>query len=386
MAERLVIGDFRQFGGRHCETAALRNVLDYHGFSLSEEMLLGLGGGIGFIYWYMKFMPCPFIGTRNAKRGELLKKASQRIGAKVEMLHTSSSKKGYEELKTLLRSGEPAICFGDMAYLPYFAVPEEAHFGAHTFVVFGIDEKKEEVYISDRGENPVTIGIEDLDKTRSSKHPPFPPKHGLAKIEYPSKIEDLKQGIEEGIRDCCEVMLGPPIKNLGLAGIQKWSNLVVKWPGQFEGMNLLGALMNSFIFIEIAGIGGSGFRSMYARFLKEASAVVNEPRLNEAAQIFSESAGIWSDVAKSLLPDSWPSLKKMRELILEKNNLFERQPLGALEKMQKINVELDDLMEEAVEDLQGESVADLLVNVQQNLLKVYEAEKRAFEELAEIVR
>jgi hypothetical protein len=177
MMERLIIKDFRQFGGRHCETAALKNVLDYHGLSLPEEMLLGLGGGIGFVYWYMKLMPCPFIGTRNEKAGELLSNAAKQIGASIEIFQTNSPRKGYEKLKALL-----------------------------------------------------------------------PSKHGLVKIEYPSEIKNLKQGIKEGIRDCCEVMLRPPIKNFGLAGIQKWANLVVKWPQQFEGMNLLGALMNSFIF------------------------------------------------------------------------------------------------------------------------------------------
>ena len=55
--EKLIIQDFNQFGGRHCQTAALRNILVYHGLQLSEEMLLGLGGGLGFIYWYMKLMP-----------------------------------------------------------------------------------------------------------------------------------------------------------------------------------------------------------------------------------------------------------------------------------------------------------------------------------------
>lgn len=42
-------------------------------------------------------------------------------------------------------------------------------------------------------------------------------------------------------------MLKPPIKNLGLAGMEKWSKLVAKWPEQFQGISLLGALMNGFI-------------------------------------------------------------------------------------------------------------------------------------------
>jgi len=55
--EKLIIQDFNQFGGRHCQTAALKNILTYHGLQLSEEILLGLGGGVGFIYWHMKLIP-----------------------------------------------------------------------------------------------------------------------------------------------------------------------------------------------------------------------------------------------------------------------------------------------------------------------------------------
>jgi hypothetical protein len=72
-----------------------------------------------------------------------------------------------------------------MAYLPYFAVPEVAHFGGHVFVVFGLDGQKDEVHIYDRGRTPVAVSLSDLQKARGSKFPPFPPKHRLLKIEYP---------------------------------------------------------------------------------------------------------------------------------------------------------------------------------------------------------
>ncbi len=49
MTERFIIQGCGAFVGKHCETTALKRVLDYHGLSLSEEMLLGLGGGAGRI-------------------------------------------------------------------------------------------------------------------------------------------------------------------------------------------------------------------------------------------------------------------------------------------------------------------------------------------------
>ena len=124
-------------------------------------------------------------------------------------------------------------------------------------------------------------------------------------------------------------MLKPPIKNLGLAGIQKWAEVVVKWPEQFKGMNLFGALMNGFMYIEIGGTGGSALRSMYAQFLEEASAIMNKPALNEVARMMRQSAAVWSESASGFLPDSWPNLGGTRQLIVEKNKLFEEQKPSA---------------------------------------------------------
>jgi len=384
MAERLVIQGLNRFGGKHCETSALKRVFERHGLSLSEEMLLGLGGGVGFIYWYTKQMPSPFIGGRYGKGTDFSTSICKRIGASMTVSETSSPKKGYEELKAMLRNGEPAVAYGDMAYLPYFAVPEMAHFRGHAFVVFGLDEEKDEVYIYNRGRNPVVVSLSDLQKARGSKFPPFPPKHRLLNIQYPSQIADLETGIEKSIQECCRSMLNPPMKNIGLAGIQNWAEIVVKWPEQFKGIDLFGALMNGFMYIEISGTGGSAFRSMYAQFLEEAISIMNKPALNEVAEMMRQSAAIWSEIASGFLPDSWPSLGRTRELMTEKNKLFEAQEPGALERMRGINRELDDLMGKAVEDLQ--KAPTFLADVQQSILKCYEIENKAFNTLSSVIK
>ena len=382
MAERLVLEGFKPFIGKHCETTALKRVLDHHGLNVSEEMLLGLGGGIGFVYWYMKMMPYPFVGGRNGKIAEFAVTACRRLGAEVTIMETASARKGYEELKALLRDGEPAVVYLDMAYLPYFAVPEAAHFGGHV-VVFGLDEDRDMVYIYDRGRNPVTVSIADLARARSSKFPPFAPKHRLLKIKYPARIGDLKTGVNDGILDCCTNMLKPPIKNIGLAGMQKWADSVVKWTEQFKGLNLLGALMNGFMYIEVAGTGGSAFRSMYAKFLEEASLILGKPELKEVGEMMYQSAEMWSQIASELMPDSWHNLGRMRQLIIQKNRLFEEQEPGALDAMMRINHEFDVLMKEAVEDLKKPPT--FLSNVQKSILRCRDIESQAFHRLSSIM-
>jgi len=358
LAEKLIIEGFNQFGGKHCQTTALKSALDYHGLHLSEEMLFGLGGGVGFIYWYMKSMPAPFVGTRYGKVEEFLLNICKRIGAEASIFQTASIEKGHDELKKFLRQGEPAYVFVDMPYLPYLALPEVAHFGGHAVVVYGLDEEENKVYISDRGNGPVTASIEELKKARSSKFPPFPAKNKLLKIKYPSKIANLEKGIKDAIQDCLS---------------------------KFKGMNLLGALFNAYIYIEIGGTGGSAFRTMYARFLKESSPILNKPALNEVVEIFENSGRGWKEIAAAALPDSWTPLKRIRELSFEKNRIFEEQEPGALEKMRKINTELDDLAKKAVGDLEKKDTVPLVARLKEKILECYEIESEAFQKLESVM-
>jgi hypothetical protein len=295
-------------------------------------------------------------------------------------LQTASKNKGYEELKNILRAGNPAYIFVDMVYFPYLALPDNAHFGAHTIAVFGIDEIADQVYIADRGKRPVTSTIEELEKARNSKFPPFPPKNKLLKIDYPIKTTPIERGIVEGIKESCETMLSPPIKNFGLAGMQKWAKLVIGWPQQFKGMNLLGCLFNTFVYIEIGGTGGSAFRPMYARFLKESANILNKPALLEAVELFEASGKLWSNIATEALPDSWSSLKRIRELMIDNNTIFEEQKAGALEKMKEIGKEMTEVMASASRELSGKKkeLTELLKDVREGILKCCEKEEEAF--------
>jgi len=387
MKEKLIINAFKSLGGKHCQTSALKAILEFHSLKIKEEMLLGLGGGIGFIYWYMKVMPCPFIGTRTGGNNEaFLMRIAEGIGAKAYLFETSSSKKGYEEIKHILRQGEPAYTFVDMAYLPYMAMPEEAHFGGHTIVVYGIDEEEDKVYISDRASKPVSITIDDLMRARSSKHHPMQPSNRLIKFILPDAIGDLRSGIREGILCSCNTMLNPPLKNFGLEGIKKWAGLVEDWDNNFKGMNLLGCLLNTFIYIEIGGTGGSAFRTMYADFLHDAAKILDKPRLDKVSELYLSSAKHWDDIAKASLPDDFESLREIRRLMILKNKVFEEQKDDALEKALSINMETDEWFKKALTDLEERDIKPLLKNMKEKILECYKIEKHAISALYDAIR
>ena len=57
---RKVVEGFVHQYGVHCESSAIRDVLEYHGLRLSEEMVFGLDCTFGFIYWKQKSAIPPF--------------------------------------------------------------------------------------------------------------------------------------------------------------------------------------------------------------------------------------------------------------------------------------------------------------------------------------
>jgi hypothetical protein len=285
-----------------------------------------------------------------------------------------------------------------MPQLPYLALPPEAHFGGHVIVVYGIDENSGEALIADRARRPVRARLEELAAARGSKHKPFPPKHKLLDITPPAEPvsqRTLERAILRGISDSCRQLLHGPIRNIGLQALRKWADLVVSerdpkgWRKALRRpVDLYAALMNTYLFIEISGTGGSAFRSMYASFLSEAAAALDEPKLEEVSCLYRKCARLWTETARAALPDWAPGLRATRELLAAKNRIFEDQASGALESMLRINEQLDAIVARAKKrfPVEEDCVAQLLDGLREAILKVYDAETEAVTALRECVR
>ena len=223
MADVLMVGGYTHHPGHHCESTAARNVFVHAGIDLSEEMLFGLGEGLGFVYWFMQgkkvAMPFPFVGYRGGKVAELISRASERLGISCRVVETRSADKAYKNVKERLASGSPVCLYVDMAHLPYMRLPEEAHFGGHSIVLYGLDESRETAHVSDVLDEPQTVALEELRTARSSTHQPFPPKNRHLEFTFPKSppvFEDLVSG---AIEANAAAMANPPISNLGLKGM-----------------------------------------------------------------------------------------------------------------------------------------------------------------------
>jgi hypothetical protein len=293
-------------------------------------MILGLGAGMGFIYWKMKMKTGSyvFIGGRGNNK-EFFNDLGKRTGVKITTISTSSYRKAEKSLLEKLEKKEPVMIFGDMGLLPWFDLPEDYHFGGHTFVVCGFDEKNN-VLASDIDQkaaglkkgfyHPITLG--QLRKARGSTYKPFPPKNKYLEFNFDRFHNPRPEDILSSIKQTVESQLHPPIKNIGVKGLRHTSKEILKWSNMFEERELRMNLFSLFIFIEIGGTGGGCFRYMYSRFLKEAMEITKNQTICRSSELFNEAGEKFTEIG-SMFKDAEIMDKLQEKIEIASQKFFE---------------------------------------------------------------
>jgi hypothetical protein len=331
---------FRSLVTHHCVTGSMRHIYEFHDYAISEDLLLGLGAGIGFVYWHMKGT-LPFYGGRTnvGRPGEegLEKTAGKRTGVRIQYFQSGRPVKAEKALLDLLATGVPVMVQADMGYLPYFNFPEEYHFGGHVVVVAGYDPASHRVLIADRDEKLHPVSLEDLARARGSTVKPFAPHNRWYTFDFRNKRLPTPPEVRQAIREAARGMLKPPIANLGVKGIRKAAELTQKWPDIMDEEQLRLTCFNVFIFIDAqGGTGGGIFRYMYGRFLKEAATIVGDRRLARVGEEMRTIGDEWQMVAQTF--------KKAHR---------SRSPANLLPEAAALMEEIADREQSAWEKLQG---------------------------------
>ncbi len=382
----IMVEGFEHLPGYNCQLSSLRKVIRFRGIRLSEEMLMGLAEGVGFIYWGMKQMPFPFVGGLNGR--DIFGTATRRLGGDVEYIKTTSPRRSYAKLKEMLQEG-PVIPMVDIAFLPYFFredadYPNEdaGHFGAHTFVVYGLNEPENKVYVSDRYSRPNELRINEFMDAHSSRFKPFPAVNQKLKFTYPEGQSELESLIIDAVRANREVMMNPPISNLGLKGMLKFKKLVAKWPETYQGEDLLMGLVTTWIYNQTGGTGGSNCRNLYVRFLKEAHEVTGRAVFEEAAKVYERAARHWDEVAYWLLPDEVPAMTEIRKAFWETNKIQEDAAPDYRKRLGEVDNRWKGYKEAAIED--ARDWGKYVPHIQEAIQKAHDAEAEAWKVLSQL--
>ena len=110
--------------GKHCETTAVKHVLEYYGLFFSEDFLFGISGGIGFIYWYTKHMNAPFIGAKNKTKKGTIQEICEKLNLSCQVKETKSIMQPHKYLENTIALRKPLIVNVDLAFLQYAGIPQ----------------------------------------------------------------------------------------------------------------------------------------------------------------------------------------------------------------------------------------------------------------------
>ncbi len=168
------VSGFRHFDTLHCVTGSMRHVYAWAGRDLSEDILLGLGEGIGFAYFRFKGQP-PFLGGRAQPKPSMEEIAGSRTGVGIRRKSSSSDAASERSLLAELEADRPVMLQVVMGFLPYFDFGgKEYHFGGHVVVACGRD--------ATAGDAPYTTDVPEvgLEITRQA-------------IEMKTEIEKLRE-------------------------------------------------------------------------------------------------------------------------------------------------------------------------------------------------
>ncbi|MDJ0756438.1 MAG: BtrH N-terminal domain-containing protein [Ardenticatenaceae bacterium] len=290
------IPGFKHFYTHHCVSGAMAHIYHFNDHAVSEDMLLGLGEGVGFMYWHQKGT-LPFMGGRAQPKPSMEELAAQRTGIKVVSRTTTSGRKAKQTLLEELAAGNPVLLQVDMGFLPYFDFGEEAyHFGGHAVVACGYDADSDTVLIADR-DAIYPVPMADLEQARGSKFKPFPPKNRWLTFDFSEKRPPLQTELRTAIRHMSQLMLEPPIRNFGVKGIRKTAAMIPKWSAVLTPDELKWTLFNAYIFISpVGGTGGGTFRYMMSRFLCETAPLLQDTRYETSARAFQTIGDAWEEV------------------------------------------------------------------------------------------
>ncbi len=310
--------DYKHKMFAHCESGALTAQLNHRGLSISEPMVFGISGGLFFGYFKIPTLDFPTFVLRN-QPGKIRRAVQKRLGIEIRSSKNKKPDKAMEALDNLLEQNIPVAVQVDFFYMKYIPAYARAHFNAHFINIIG---KKGDNYLISDSYYP---GVAELDSqtlriARSVKGP-FSPSGFQYHVNGVSPKINVLKGIKAGIKQTCFYMLKVPFPFMGVRGIKYFGDKVTTWPDLCRDVDHLShEIMMIHVILEDRGTGGGGFRYLYASFLKEAAALLQNEKIDDLAREMMENGDQWRQISlyvarigkkRDLGPDNLLELKKM---------------------------------------------------------------------------
>lgn len=292
------MNEFKHIQTAHCENGVTVSLLRQHGLDfLTEPLAFGLGSGLFYVQIpFLKVNNAPAIAFRTLP-GAIFKRTCKSLGVEVHREKFRSKLSAQQALDLALDRGLSVGCQVGVFHLNYFPKEYRFHFNAHNLIVFG--KEGDDYLVSDPiMEITTKLTSAELEKVRFAQGALAP----RGQLYYPSSVstvtpEMLRKGIAKGIKRNVRDMLYIPGNIAGVRGIKYTAKKMRSWRekvGERQAALYLGQIVR---MQEEIGTGGGGFRFLYAAFLEESAAILQNDKLLIASEKMTQAGDRWRDSA-----------------------------------------------------------------------------------------
>lgn len=297
------------------DTGAARNMLSSLGVRtpgsdepLSEAMITGIAGGIGFLYIVFEYKGFPpLLSTLmryDTSADQFVMNGIDRMGIGAITHETTSAAKAEKTLLAALDDNRPVLCVVDAMSLNQIVGPAMLK-GNAPKVVCATGYDGDQIVLDTGGSTPLTISRKDFAQARAAFKKG---KNKLLEVPRDARPENIVSVIHDAIAKTADRYENAPYKgyasNFGFAGMRRWAKMLTDdrdlkgWATLFpEGRLACLGLRRVYEGLTCEMTPPAGGRAMYAEFLREAATLAKHSAYTNAAYAYDTAATHWSSIA-----------------------------------------------------------------------------------------
>ncbi len=330
---------FRHRVAEHGASGALRDLLEHHGLSyasepLSEGAVFGFSGALD-LRVRIAAAAIPTVDLEG-RAPTLELELCRHLGIDARWHATADPAAAWQTLREQLAAGRPTLLRADPALLGYRHGAR--HDTRHAVVATSHDDGADVVWIADASfPEPQACSTRSLAAARASQAWPEPARHGLLQIRAPaSGLNDARTAVAAALERVVRAMRHPPRPHhphlrAGLAAVDA---LAAAWPGlpELAGGRLGATLAALRARVRDGATGGALYRSLQARFLHDAAALLGSPQLGRAALVCDDLADAWRTLAAEIGSEDAELSHRLGAAWVQRICSLEHQHVEALEE------------------------------------------------------
>jgi hypothetical protein len=332
---------FQPLAGFHNDTnTALQVIRSYVAAEdaelLTEELLLGIGGGIGYGYFTFYYAHEDFtnfhLGTRAIweDSAAFIGGIFSSLGLALEIKQTKDRRAAFEKLAGHVENGIPVMLPVHHGIFEGEGITES---GFQTYcAVYELDKQRGAARLAHRFAGGVEVTLEDLINGRSNiatqklRNQSLHVKGLQAGANHRVTAELIALAARQGIERCIESANNPRMSNFGISALDKWverlkSKDKQSWMTLFGQQRHWTKTLHSTVHHIVRNTDGCAFRLAYASFLRRMGEQIGEAALLEAAAGFEASGELWKSLAEHALSDGIAGAAELRAHMTESERL-----------------------------------------------------------------